>query len=372
MEVYGLKRHFDSGAAHLLGELVTQVHPQFDLEAYVTEVGALVPPLELKDRVRVFSDGLRSRLPEDYPQALATLLSILGEELAEGDGMFTTSWYLMPVARFVEDHGLGHPEISLDAIEQITRRHTGEYAIRPYLDQYHEITMERVRTWAGSPNLNVRRLASEGIRPRLPWARTLHRFVQDPTPVLGVLEALHSDPSPYVRKSVANNLNDIARDHPDAVLDVLERWAAESPTPETEWISRHALRVLVKNGDQRALALSGVTGGEHVRADRLVLSPATIRLGESVTLRAEIRNTDRHTHTVAIDYVVHHVRNNGRTLPKVFKLASVELGPGESRVVEKRHPVRAITTRRYYPGTHAIDLQVNGRVVATDEFDLVR
>ncbi|MBN9792627.1 MULTISPECIES: DNA alkylation repair protein [unclassified Pseudonocardia] len=371
MTEYGLKRHFDSGAARLLGDLVAQVHPPFDLDGYVAEVGALVPPLELKDRVRVLSDGLRTRLPGDYPQALAILLSVLGDELGEGEGMFNTSWYLMPVARFVEDHGLGHPEESLDAIEQITRRHTGEYAIRPYLDRHHDATMDRVRSWAGSPSLNVRRLASEGIRPRLPWARTLHRFVEDPAPVLEVLEVLRSDPSPYVRKSVANNLNDIARDHPDSVLDVLERWAVESPTPETGWISRHALRVLVKNGDQRALALSGVTGGEHVRADRLVLSPATIRLGESVTLRAEIRNTDRRAHTVAVDYVVHHVRGNGRTLPKVFKLAAVELGPGESRVLEKRHPVREVTTRRYYPGTHVVDLQVNGRVVAGDGFELV-
>lgn len=173
------------------------------------------------------------------------------------------------------------------------------------------------------------------------------------------------------RRGGPPNLNDIARDHPDAVLDVLERWAVESPTPETAWISRHALRVLVKNGDQRALALSGVTGGEHVRADRLVLSPVTIRLGESVTLRAEIRNTDRRAHTVAVDYVVHHVRGNGRTLPKVFKLAAVELGPGESRVLEKRHPVREVTTRRYHPGTHVVDLQVNGRVVAGDGFELV-
>ncbi|HXV94017.1 MAG TPA: DNA alkylation repair protein, partial [Pseudonocardia sp.] len=142
-------------------------------------------------------------------------------------------------------------------------------------------------------------------------------------------------------------------------------------TPETAWIARHAVRVLVKNGDQRALALCGATGGEHVRADGLRLTPATIRLGEAVTLRAEVRNTDDRSHTVTVDYVVHHVRKNGRTLPKVFKLGSVDLGPGESRVLEKRHAVREVSTRRYYPGEHAVDLQVNGLVVAGGRFELV-
>ncbi|HXV91937.1 MAG TPA: DNA alkylation repair protein, partial [Pseudonocardia sp.] len=228
MAEYGLKRHFDGGAARLLGGMVQQVQPGFDVDGYAEEVQARVPPLELKDRVRVLAEGLRDRLPADYPDAVAVLLAILGEELGEGDGMFNTSWYLMPVARFVEDYGLDHPELSLDAIHEITRRHTGEYAIRPYLDRHFELTMDRVRRWALSPSANVRRLASEGIRPRLPWARTLSRFVEDPHPVLDVLEPLRSDPSAYVRKSVANNLNDIARDHPELVLDVLECWTRES------------------------------------------------------------------------------------------------------------------------------------------------
>jgi 3-methyladenine DNA glycosylase AlkC len=371
MAEYGLKRHFDGGAARLLGGMIQEVHPGFDVDGYAEQVQARIPPLELKDRVRVLAEGLRDRLPADYPDAVAVLLAILGEELGEGDGMFNTSWYLMPVARFVEDYGLDHPELSLDAIHEITRRHTGEYAIRPYLDRHFELTMDRVRRWALSPSANVRRLASEGIRPRLPWARTLSRFVEDPHPVVEVLEPLHSDPSAYVRKSVANNLNDIARDHPELVLDVLERWTRESDTPETAWIARHAVRVLVKNGNQRALALCGATGGGQVRADGLWLTPATIRLGEAVTLRAEVRNTDDRPHTVTVDYVVHHVRKNGRTLPKVFKLGSVDLGPGESRVLEKRHAVREVTTRRYYPGEHAVDLQVNGLVVAGGRFELV-
>ena len=284
--------------------------------------------------------------------------------------MFNTSWFLMPVARFVEEYGLGHPEVSLDAIAEITKRHTGEYAIRPYLEQHHDVAMARVREWAVDPSANVRRLASEGVRPRLPWARTLSRFVRDPHPVLEVLEPLRSDPSEYVRKSVANNLNDIARDNPEVALDTAERWARESDTAETAWILRHGMRVLVKKGDRRALAMLGVTGGEHIRVRDLRLWPRDLQLGGSVTVRVELENSDSAAHSVAVDYVVHHVRRNGRSIPKVFKLATVDLAAGERRVLEKAHPVREVTTRAYYPGEHVVDIQVNGQALATDRFEL--
>lgn len=367
---YGLKRHFDGGAARLLGGKVAEHHAGFDVEGYAAEVERRIPGLELKDRVLVLAEGLRDRLPADYPAAVAVLLAVLGEELGEGGGMFNTSWFLMPVARFVEEFGLDHPEVSLDAIEEITKRHTGEYAIRPYVERHYELTMARVARWARDPSLNVRRLASEGVRPRLPWARTLHRFVDDPHPVLEILEPLRSDPSEYVRKSVANHLNDIARDHPEIALATAVRWSRESPTDETAWIVKHALRVLVKKGDQRALALLGATGGEHITVHGLRLWPRDLQLPGTVALQVDLENTDTARHSVAVDYVVHHVRKNGRTIPKVFKLATVDLGPGERRTLEKSHAVREVTTRAYYPGEHVVDIQVNGLALASDAFEL--
>ncbi|WP_055692747.1 DNA alkylation repair protein [Streptomyces prasinus] len=367
---YGLKRHFNGEAARLLGGMVHAVHPAFDVEGYAAEVEQRIPGKELKDRVLVLTEGLRTRLPEDYPTAVAVLVSILGKELAEDEGMFNTSWFLMPVARFVEEYGQGHPEVSLDAIEEITRRHTGEYAIRPFVEAHPAVTMERVARWAHSPSHNVRRLASEGIRPRLPWARTLDVFVKDPRPVLEILEPLRSDPSEYVRKSVANNLNDISKDTPDLALATALRWLEESPTPETTWIVKHALRTLVKKGDQQALAVLGASGGEFVQVSGLSVTPAEVAVGDTVAIGFTVENTDDRAHSVTVDYVVHHVRKNGRSIPKVFKLTTLELTAGERRTVHKTHALKEVQTRRYYAGEHAVDIQVNGLVKATERFGL--
>ncbi|MFI5621589.1 DNA alkylation repair protein [Streptomyces sp. NPDC051567] len=369
-EEYGLKRHFNGGAARLIGEKILAVYPDFDIDGYAEEVEQRIPGKELKDRVLVLAEGLRSRLPEDYTEAVGILVAILGDELAEGEGMFNLSWFLMPVARFVEEYGLDHPEVSLDALVEITKRHTAEYAIRPFIEQHYELTMKRMAEWVHDPSHHVRRMASEGTRPRLPWHRTLTRFVKDPLPVLEVLEPLRSDPSEYVRKSVANNLNDISRDAPELALATALRWSEESRTPETTWIVKHALRTLVKKGDQQALTILGATGGEHLRVPNLRITPQTVNLGDTFVIRLDLENTDVRTHRVAVDYAVHFVRKNGRSIPKVFKLTTLDLAPGERRTLEKSHTIKTIQTRTYYSGEHLIDIQVNGLVMATDRFDL--
>ncbi|MFV2198578.1 DNA alkylation repair protein [Nocardiopsis sp. LOL_012] len=368
---YGLKKHFTGETATILGTSIETVMPRFDTAGYAAEVDRRVPGLELKDRVLVLTEGLRSRLPQDYPKALEVLRSTLVDELPEGQGMFTVSWFLMPVARYVEEYGLDHPEESLDFLEEVTRCHTGEYAIRPLITAHREAAMERIARWAHSPSHNVRRLASEGIRTRLPWSGRLPFFVDDPSPVLEILEHLRSDPSDYVRKSVANNLNDLSKDHPALVLETAARWTRESPTPETAWIVRHALRTLVKSGDQEALALLGATGGEHMRVHGLTVRPAAVRLGDTLTLRFSLENTDSRSHRVTVDYAVHHVRRNGRLIPKVFKLTEVELAPGQTRHLEKTHTIKQVQTRTYYPGEHPVDIQVNGLTLATDRFEFL-
>ena len=367
---YSLKNHFGGAAARVLGESIRRVYPGFDVDGYALEVEELVGPLELKGRVLVMAEGLRSRLPEHYPDAVGVLVGSLNTGLSEGEGLFNNGFHLMAVARFVEEFGLDHPDASLPALVEITKRHTSEFAVRPYVQRHYEPTMAMMRACAADPDPNVRRFASEGIRPRLPWARRLPDFVTEPAPVLAVLELLRSDPSKFVRTSVANNLNDISREHPGLVLDLVERWTRESPTPETAWTVRHALRTLVKQGDQRALALLGATGGAHVLADGLTLSPQVLDLGGNLLLRVDLVNTDGRPHTVIVDYVVHHVRANGSRGPKVFKWTRVELCGGERRTLTKKHPVRPISTRSYYPGEHLVEVQVNGLVKAAAGFEL--
>lgn len=367
---HSLKKHFDGAAARRLGDSIRAVFPGFDVESYAAEVDREVGPLELKDRVLVMARGLRDRLPGHYPEAVSVLVASLKAPLGEDEGMFNEGFHLMAVARFVEEYGLEHPESSLPALVEITKRHTGEFAVRPFVRRHYEPTMALMRACAVDPDHNVRRFASEGIRPRLPWASRLPEFVAAPLPVLEVLEELRSDPSKYVRTSVANNLNDIAREHPDLVLDLVERWTRESPTPETAWTVRHALRTLVKEGDQRALALLGATGGEHVLAHGLALSPGVLELGGTLLVRVELENTDTRPHMTVVDYVVHHVRADGSRGRKVFKWTNVELCSGERRSLEKKHPVRPISTRTYHPGEHLVEVQVNGLVKASAAFDL--
>ncbi len=365
------KLHFGAETAAILGEQIMSVYPVFDLDGYVNEVAVEVEGLELKDRVMKMTLALQKRLPQDYPTAVQILVNSLGDEIAGGEGMFTEGWYLMPVARFVEEFGLDHWEVSMQALNAITRRHTAEYAVRPYIEQYPLETMALLCEWAHSANFHVRRLVSEGTRPRLPWASQLRDFVKDPTPVLRLLEVLRNDDVSFVQKSVANNLNDITKDHPDLVLKTVERWLQESPTANTRWIVKHALRTLEKENDPRALALLGYTGGKHIELVNFDLSTPEVKIGDAISFDVEIRNTDNRPHMLTLNYSVHLVRKNGARNLKVFKLGTQEITAHGTQTFVKSQSFKPISIRNYYPGTHQIDIVVNGLVKGSAEFELL-
>ena len=365
----GHKKYYNGECAQAIGEMINPLYP-IDVKEYAFEVQSKIVPLELKDRVYILADELRKRLPQDYSTATKIIVDSLGEELDEDAGMFNDGWFLMPVARFVEEFGLDFPEVSLSALAEITKRHTAEYAVRPYIEQHYEYTMGVLDEWARSSNFHLRRAASEGIRPRLPWASKLQCFIDDPKPVLSILEILRSDPSDFVRKSVGNNLNDISKNWPDLVVETLERWKIESPTTETAQIIKRALRGLIKSGNQRALALIGATGGKVIEVACFDINPQKILLGESIKMDVDIRNTDSVTHHLIIEYVVHHIRNNGRKIPKAFRLATLDLGPAETQLIKKSHAVKAVGVRAYYGGIHQVDIVVNGLVKASSSFEL--
>jgi len=368
----GHKKYYTAECAYAIAEMINRSYPnQINADDYAAEVQSKVPPLELKDRVYVLADGLRKRLPQDYPTAINIIVDSLGPEDEDLTGMFNEGWYLMPVARFVEEFGLNYPQISMDALAEITKRHTAEYAVRPYIEQHYEFAMKIIGEWAISPNFHLRRAASEGIRPRLPWASKLQCFIDDPKPVLAILELLRSDSSDFVRKSVGNNLNDITKNWPDLVIETLERWKSESPTTETEQITKRAIRGLIKAGNQRALALIGSIGGEDIKVPYFNITPGVIQLGESFQLEVDLINPSSSTYNLTVDYVIHHVRKNGRTIPKAFRLASLKLGAEESRRITKKHVIKAVGVRAYYGGQHQVDIVVNGLIKASLVFELV-
>lgn len=249
-----LKDWFGVNLAEMLGAKIVAVHPAFPQRRFVQGVKRSYEPLELKDRQALIADQLREQLPDDYPEALNILLQVLGPENPEETGMFRKYWWMGPIALFVEKYGLGHFDRSMKAIYEITKRNTGEFAVRPYIMAQPKKALQYLTKWAGDRSFHPRRLASEGLRPRLPWASKLHLFLDDLDPVWAILERLKEDPSRFVQKSVANHVNDLLKDRPEAAREVLDRWA-QSAHPSTAWIVSHAVRNHRKKEDPWALDL---------------------------------------------------------------------------------------------------------------------
>jgi 3-methyladenine DNA glycosylase AlkC len=363
------KNYYGAALVQDLATKVRAVYPAFAAETFSADVAPRLEPLELKARVRAIAQGLRQYLPPDYPEAISILLQILGPEIPVEAGMFNAGWHLLPIAQFVEDYGLDHFDCSLEAMYEITKRHTAEFAIRPYIVQDAERVLARLRTWVHDPSPHVRRWVSEGTRPRLPWGKRLDVFIRNPEPTLALLEQLKNDPVLYVRKSVANHLNDIAKDHPERVVEVAARWYAEG-SEEARWIVRHGLRTLVKQGDPLALALLGFDTKATVHAVRFEIQPEAIQIRDALRLALALTNEGDTAQEVVLDLRVHFVKANGKSSPKVFKWTTRRLQPGETVTFAKTLPIRPVTTRRLYPGRHVVEVQVNGQVVAAATFDL--
>lgn len=360
-----MKDYFNADTAKRLGAQLG-----IDGEEYAAWVAPRVEGLEILDRVTVFAQGLRERLAGDYVGMVGGVVDKLGPELAEGEGYFNHAFHLWPVSRFIELYGLDEPNVSLDGIEALTRAFTGEWAVRPFLEHYPELTMSRVHEWADSDSHNVRRLASEGIRPRLPWAKVHKPFVADPSPILPVLDRLYDDETLFVRKSVANNLNDISRTHPELALATAARWANSGAT-HAAWVVEQGLRGLIKSGHSEALELVGFSPYTAVTASRPEF-PNTVAIGEKATLSATLTNTGNVAANVLAEYRVHFLKKNGIRQPSVFRLGKYTLAPGETRVVTKTHPFRVISTRTYYPGTQAVSLVINGREGELVDFEFTQ
>lgn len=360
-----MKYFFSADTARKLGDQLG-----IDGDEYAAWVAPRVDDKEIKDRVGVFAAGLHDRLPGDYEEAVAGVVDKLGPELAEGEGYFNHAFHLWPVSRFIEDYGLEHPEVSLDATEVLTRAFTGEWAVRPYLARYPELTMERVDEWSRSTSHNVRRLSTEGIRPRLPWAPVHRPFLDDPAPIIPVLDRLFADESIYVRTSVANNLNDIARTHPELAVATAERWLSIDDSPAVTWVTERGLRSLVKKGDPNALAAVGFAATEAVDLVSVAF-PERVTIGEKAPLHARVVNTSDQARDILVDYRIHFLKKNGALRPTSFRLGRFTLAPGEERDLTKNHSFAVTGTRTFYPGSQAVSVAVNGVESDAVRFNLV-
>ena len=363
------KDYFDEALARRMAGMITAVHSPFPADDFVNQIAPQLDGLEMKERSTVFVQALRDHLPEGFANAWAVLEAALGAELVGEDGMFNEGWHHWPIAQFIETFGLEDFDVGVRAMHEITRRHTAEFAIRPFLIHHQDKMLAILHTWAEDENPHVRRLVSEGTRPRLPWAGRLYQFIEDPSPTLALLEKLKDDPSEYVRRSVSNHLNDIAKDHPQLVIETCRRWWTDG-SAERRWIVQRALRTLIKDGDPDALAVLGY-GPPQVALTAFRIAPNPLHLGESLQLNFTLKSTAVTEQNLVIDFVIHFVKANGQTSGKVFKLKTAVLAPNQTVTIIKKHPIRPITTRKYYPGTHRVEIQVNGQIVGERSFELV-
>ncbi|MEW9834856.1 DNA alkylation repair protein [Mesorhizobium marinum] len=336
------------------------VWPGFDQTRFLALATTGLDELGIMQRMRQTAVSFRETLPQDFRTALPILLD-LAPRIGHGFAAITLS-------EFVALYGQEHADLSLDALRVLTRFGSSEFAIRHFLVADFARTIAVMRAWADDENEHVRRLASEGSRPRLPWSFQLRNLIADPSPTAPILEALKGDPSLYVRKSVANHLNDIGKDHPDLLVGRLSGW--DLSDRHTAWIARHALRTLIKKGDARALALIGTTGRAEIRVEHFAVEPASIRLGERIATTAKLTSTATAAQRLVIDYAIHYPKKNGVS-KKVFKLKEVELLPGGECQLSISQTVKDFTTRKHNAGFHRVELMANGDVVAESGFELI-
>ncbi len=345
------------------------VYPDFNSEYFVALAADGLKHLELKQRVQHIIAALLKTLPQDFCHT-AQLLAALPEYwdgLPEAEQM--SGFAVWPLIDYVAVAGIEYPSLAYTVLAALTPRFSAEFAIRPFIERYPEQSWLQLLAWTSAEDKHLRRLASEGCRPRLPWGKQLKSLIADPRPSLPILHALKDDSSLYVRRSVANNLNDISKDHPEWVLDLCQEWQ-QNATPQRLWIIKHAVRSLVKQGYPRSFPLLGYTTEPALVVEEFALLNEQVRLGGQLTFAVALRAVEPQQRWV-VDFAVHFMKANGKTVAKVFKLKNVDLQQGECFAIEKGYSFKPISTRKYYAGQHYVALHVNGLEVARRTFCLL-
>jgi 3-methyladenine DNA glycosylase AlkC len=334
--------------------------------------------LELKERAELWADAMAQCLPQNFGDAAKILIHSMGPKLEKTEGNGMAPFAYMPYGIFVEKHGTQDFDAAMEVLYEMTQRFTAEFSLRVFWLTRTEETFERMQQWALDPSEHVRRAVSESCRPRLPWAARLPAFIKDPSKVLYLLELLKNDSSEYVRRSVANCLNDIGKDHPQLLLDTAGRWLnpslqkGPSSQKNRQRLIRHALRSLIKAGHPEALKILGYSGTPTaVHISNSNLEPLCPRLGDSISIGFDLQNTGEEAQEFMVDFRIHFVKANGSSSAKVFKLKALELKAGQKVHLQKKVSLADLTTRRHYPGSHIVEAQVNGSLWELGSFELL-
>ncbi len=341
----------------------------FDRAAFIQQATSPLETLELKERVLHVIETLHQFLPRKFEQAVNCLLE-LPEVWNSGDPDDPLrSFAAWPIIDYVGAHGVDHPALALPALRHLTQLFSAEFAIRPFLLKHPELCHQHFERWVDDDSEHVRRLVSEGTRPRLPWGIQLKPYILDPTDNIRWLEALKDDRSLYVRRSVANHLNDISKDHPQTVIELCQSWYPDA-NDDVKWLIKHALRSLIKSGQPEVFPLLGYSKSVNIEAPKLTLGCDKIALGDCLEFEISLTSAANKPQKLVVDFALHLMKANGKTAPKVFKWKAVTLQPQQTLNIQKRHAIKAITTRRYYSGEQRLEILINGKAVAETDFEL--
>jgi 3-methyladenine DNA glycosylase AlkC len=355
-----LKEIFDRARLRHIATQAAAVSPGFEIERFMQLATDDLDALGIMQRMRQTALSLHATLPADFGRAVEALRALAPR--------IEHNFASIALCEYVALYGQEHFDVSMDTLKFLTRFGSAEFAIRPFLARDFDGTLAVMRGWAEDDDEHVRRLASEGSRPRLPWSSNLKNLMADPSPTAPILEALKRDASLYVRKSVANHLNDISKDNPDWALDRVSGW--DLSDRNTAWIVKHALRSLIKKGEPRALGLAGATGKPELRVEAFSVEPANVALGDRITISAAIASTGLGSQQLVADYAIHYVKKNGTASRKVFKFKELTLQPAGRTTLAISQTIRDFTTRKHHAGRHRVELIVNGEILAESAFDL--
>lgn len=363
-ETLYMPQHFETFA-----NVLQDVLPNFDRKRFFSLIfNSAWEKKELKERMRQTTFVLHSVLGLNFERAADKIVEItkqiIDKKLLEG------SFVQMSLAEYVQLFGLDYFEKSMQTIEEVTKLASCEFAIRPFIKKYEKKTMQQMLAWSKHQHPNVRRLASEGCRPMLPWAEALPKFKADPSPILPILENLKNDNSKFVQKSVANNLNDISKNQPEIVLSLAKQWIGKSKN--TDWIVKHACRTLLKAGNKQAIKLFGYSLPENVKIDNFTIKNTTVELGKNLYFSFNLQNLSHKPEKIRVEYALYFLRANGTYSKKVFKINENIYKQSDKILIEKKHSFKPRTTRKYYIGTQKISIIINGEELQTKEFDLIK
>lgn len=350
-----------------LAEDIKKIYPGFGQKKFLSLIyDDQWKNLELKERMHHTAKSMHQLLPPKFSEALNILLKVITKERSKHPQFFEDMFF----ADYVEMYGIDYPEISIPSLGIITQYSSSEFAVRPFIIKYPELTMKHMMEWTKHPDHHVRRFASEGCRPRLPWAIALPAIKKNPSPILPVLEALKNDESEYVRRSVANNLNDISKDNPAVVLSICKKWLGKSKN--TDWVVKHALRTLLKKGNREAMKLFGFGDDKNYEIKKINLQADKIKIGGTLFFSFNLKITGKKSVKVRIEYNIYYAKAKGKLSKKIFQVTENNFKPGESVLIKKKQSFKDMTTRKHYPGKHKLGIVINGREVITKDFLVIK